>query len=110
MKQKYAICTVFAYFERQTKKEKVSSSPLICTVKATGSSQAMVTWIERKQSRLPGGVELSFVTPCLLFHAQVCSLHRDFLFLMSRCHVTVIWSFVRINSFGTSLPALKYKK
>ena len=60
------VCNVFAYVERQAKKARVSSSPLIRTVKATGLSRATVTRIEREQSRLLEGVEFRDRSPRLL--------------------------------------------
>ena len=56
---KKVVCNVFAYFERQAKKARVSSSPLIRTVKATGLSRATIIRIKREQRRLPEDVEFS---------------------------------------------------
>ena len=56
---KKVVCNVLAYFERQAKKARVSSSPLIRTVKATGLSRATIIRINREQRRLPEDVEFS---------------------------------------------------
>ena len=54
---KKVVCNVFAYLERQAKKAKVSSSPLIRTVKVTGLSRATMIRIKRELRRLPEDVE-----------------------------------------------------
>ena len=75
------VCNVFAYFDRQEKKARVSSSPLICTVKAAGLSQTTVTQIKREQRPLPEGVEsrdtVSAFCRTSLFIAQKCPLVSD---------------------------------
>ena len=55
------VCNVFTYFKKQAKKGRVTSSPLVRTVKATGLSRATVIRIRREQKLLPEDGE--FPTP-----------------------------------------------
>ena len=71
---KNIVCNDFAYFERQAKNERVSSSLLIHT--------ATVTRIEHDQRQLPEGVEfrdtMSAFSCTSSFIAQKCPLVSDF--------------------------------
>ena len=58
------VCNVFAYFERQAKKTKFSSSRLIHVAKATGLSRVTVTRIKPELRRLPEGTEFSSPAKC----------------------------------------------
>ena len=89
---KNVVCSVFAYFERQAKKARVSSSPLIRTVKATGLSRATVTRIEREQRQLPEGFEfrdtVSAFSCTSSFIAQKCPLVFD-VTMSCDCHMVI---------------------
>ena len=74
------------------RKARVSSSPLICTVKATGLSQAAVTWTKCEQRRLPEGFEfhdsVSAFSCTNSFIAQKCPLVSD-VTMSCDCHMVI---------------------
>ena len=57
---KTVVCNVFSYFEKQAKKGRITSSPLIRTVHATGLSRTTVIRIRRERRSLP---DEEFPTP-----------------------------------------------
>ena len=96
---KNVVCNVFAYFERQAKKARVSSSPLFRTVKATGLSRATVTGIKREQRQLSKGVEFCSTTSAFSctnsFIAQKCPLVFD-ITMSCDCHMVIPNDIARI--------------